>query len=155
MQVWRALAHSPCSLAQASHQAELQAAREQHSRQLEQALALAAAPWQAKVAAAERAAEELQQRVAVLEAGLTDARASIPWTPKAVEVGFESATCSSLLHMMWSSCLPDAPREPRQGEFSVYCSCIPPALTHCSIAALLRLAQASGQPVAVAAQLAH
>jgi hypothetical protein len=78
---------------QAGHAAELQALREQHGDQLSQVQQLgeqlAAAAWQGKLAAAEKAVEELQQRVRGLESSLCDARAGLPWTPRAVEVRLE------------------------------------------------------------------
>ncbi|GAB4821522.1 hypothetical protein N2152v2_008568 [Parachlorella kessleri] len=73
----------------AVHQAELQSAREQHGTQLTQAQQLgeqlASVAWQTKLSAAERAVDELQHRVRGLECSLSDARAGITWTPKAME----------------------------------------------------------------------
>lgn len=87
----------PVPLPQAGHLSELQAAREQHRAQLNEAQRLgeqlAAAGWHSRVAAAEQATAELQQRVRQLESSLADARAGIPWTPKAAEVRLHFFLC--------------------------------------------------------------
>lgn len=46
------------------------------------------------MAAAEQATAELQQWVRQLEGSLADARAGIPWTPKAAEVRLHFCLCA-------------------------------------------------------------